>query len=285
MPTPANPSPTPNHNPANEPESRAAAERIAPEMARMVGAELLQINLDIPASVTQLLGIWPTFKERIPAIAALPNVDVQSIEKLRDYALTLHHWSGAVLYVSPETDALPALIEKGIALRDRTLNDLKSLAGHGVIDSGALTKFRENSGHRKLAQDLAGLSSFVHERWADIQGKCLITLESMDEATRLGDAIMQLVGDRERSPASSAHATLQRDKAYTLFVRAYDEARRAVLFLRWHEEDADSILPSLYKGSRKAKKDPAPVVTQPATPVVPAAPAKTSSLLVAEEEV
>ena len=67
----------------------------------------------------------------------------------------------------------------------------------------------------------------MHERWADIGGKCLITLEAMDEATRLGDEIMQVVGERERTPRVSVTANLQRDKAYTLFMRAYDEARSA----------------------------------------------------------
>jgi hypothetical protein len=39
-----------------------------------------------------------------------------------------------------------------------------------------------------------------------------------------------------------------RQKAFTLFVRAYDEARRAVQYLRAKAGDADSIAPSLYQG-------------------------------------
>jgi len=36
-------------------------------------------------------------------------------------------------------------------------------------------------------------------------------------------------------------------------MRAYDEARRAVVFLRWHQDDADTITPSLYAGRGKGK--------------------------------
>ena len=54
-----------------------------------------------------------------------------------------------------------------------------------------------------------------------------------------------------------------RARAYTLF---YDDARRAVIFLRWHEGDADSIAPSLHPGKSASKKKPAdePNVTPPA---------------------
>ena len=45
----------------------------------------------------------------------------------------------------------------------------------------------------------------------------------------------------------------RRVRAYTLFVRAYDQCRRAATYLRWGEEDADEIAPSLFanRGGRK----------------------------------
>jgi hypothetical protein len=47
-----------------------------------------------------------------------------------------------------------------------------------------------------------------------------------------------------------------RARAYTLFTRAYDDARRAIIFLRWHEGDADSIAPALHPGRSASKKKP-----------------------------
>lgn len=43
-------------------------------------------------------------------------------------------------------------------------------------------------------------------------------------------------------------------RAYSLFVRAYDQCRRAVSYLRWEEGDADDEPPSLFanRGPRKA---------------------------------
>ena len=46
----------------------------------------------------------------------------------------------------------------------------------------------------------------------------------------------------------------RRSRAYTLFVRAYDQCRRAAAYLRWNEGDADEFAPSLFtsRGPRKA---------------------------------
>ena len=50
-----------------------------------------------------------------------------------------------------------------------------------------------------------------------------------------------------------------RDRAYTLVVETYDEIRRALNYVRWAEDDADEIAPSLYAGRahrRAPKEDP-----------------------------
>jgi hypothetical protein len=71
-----------------------------------------------------------------------------------------------------------------------------------------------------------------------------------------------LVGAREQVPAALALVSLQRQRNFTLFASAYDQARRAIIYLRWDEQDVDTIAPSLYAG-RNRKKDaahpPAPV--------------------------
>src|SRR5512132_3793744 len=45
-----------------------------------------------------------------------------------------------------------------------------------------------------------------------------------------------------------AEAAFRKARAFTLFVTADDQGRRAVTYLRWNEGDADSLAPSLYKG-------------------------------------
>jgi hypothetical protein len=275
------------HDASAEPATRAAADRIAPEMAALADHEVDTVNVDIAAAVARVFSVWSTVQGYIPAIDRLDGVDASRVAKLQDYARNLIFWQGSATY-APAVEGLTLLAEKGMTLRDRTIGDLAQLASHGVMEGASLANFRGTKSHRKLGQDLIALANLVHERWDVIRGRSMITLESADEAMRLGEDILKAVGDRELTPASVAQAIVQRDKAYTLFARAYDEARRALLFLRWHEGDADSILPSMYGSRRSAKKrdaEPAPAVTPASAASVTSAPAKVSSLLVAEDEV
>jgi hypothetical protein len=51
---------------------------------------------------------------------------------------------------------------------------------------------------------------------------------------------------------------VQRARAFTLLVNAYDACRQALAYLRWKEGDAESIAPSLFKkrpGRKPGKKD------------------------------
>lgn len=58
-------------------------------------------------------------------------------------------------------------------------------------------------------------------------------------------------------------ANERRQRAFTLFARAYDECRRAATYLRWQEGDADELVPSLYSGrnaSRRGPEEPEPAI-------------------------
>lgn len=57
--------------------------------------------------------------------------------------------------------------------------------------------------------------------------------------------------------ATVSEAADVRQRAFTLFVRTYDELRRAMSYLRWHEDDVDSIIPSLWSGKAQRKRDAA----------------------------
>ncbi len=54
-----------------------------------------------------------------------------------------------------------------------------------------------------------------------------------------------------RCPAVIDGAAEIRQQAFTLFIRTYDQLRRAVHYLRWEHGDAEEIAPSLYAASRR----------------------------------
>jgi len=85
--------------------------------------------------------------------------------------------------------------------------------------------------------------------------------------------LLAALGVREHGASPPAFdAAERRACAFTLFMRAYDQARRAVIFLRWDEGDADEIAPSLYKGrGGRGQRAEAPAEAPAASTEAPAA--------------
>jgi hypothetical protein len=101
-----------------------------------------------------------------------------------------------------------------------------------------------------------------------------VTLAALNDAGNRAVELLAAVGLREQGAISTGEAARLRQKAYTFFVRAYEDARRAVVYLRAAEGDADEIAPSLYAGrggSRRRPSEEAPVngAAQQGTPDVP----------------
>ena len=72
--------------------------------------------------------------------------------------------------------------------------------------------------------------------------------------------------------ADGSTPTERRARAFTLFFNAYDQCRRAVGYLRWNEDDADQVAPTLFTGRarRASSAEPAPAESPAATPAAPA---------------
>jgi hypothetical protein len=107
----------------------------------------------------------------------------------------------------------------------------------------------------------------------------------LDHAAQLAQRLVTAVGVREQQPVATGAASLQRQQAFTLLLQAYNEVRRAITFLRWNEDDVETIVPSLWagRGSRAASEASAPVPVSPTdttpgigtvspSPAAPAAP-------------
>jgi hypothetical protein len=86
--------------------------------------------------------------------------------------------------------------------------------------------------------------------------------------------------ERGRQSTQVADAADQRQRAYTLLLKTYDQVRRVVTFLRWESEDAEKFAPSLWagRGGRGSKSDDAsPEEPTPTPAASPAAPSSTTA--------
>jgi hypothetical protein len=105
------------------------------------------------------------------------------------------------------------------------------------------------------------LATVFRDHWEQVQGQSPVTLASLVKARNLADELLEAKGLKDQAPVTSGEAALTRQKAFTLLVRTYEKARRAVHYLCPTEGEADEIAPSLYgargNARRSTKEEPA----------------------------
>lgn len=265
--------------PAAPSKSAEALALVKNDMAAIAPADFAVINVDIPQAVSVVLGVVPHLKELRPQIvSSLPDHPLATFDKLETYALAAYH--AHVLWLPPETadNRVGALVEEATSLRENLLGDAEALARRKLLDADAVAAIRAGSGNIDKANDLVALSALFTSKWSEIQHKTATTHEEVLRAAELGPLLLAALGARDHGVSMEpAAAEDQRRRAFTLFMRAYSETRRAVLYLRWHEGDAELLAPSLYKGrggrggAANGKQEP-PGSAEPAPVAAPSAP-------------
>jgi hypothetical protein len=266
-----------------------------PDMLALKESELAHLNLDIPSAVTTTLGAWKEISQFRDQVSRLPDFDVASFDKLETYARAAWHAHSLFLAASEPAVPLQALGDKAVVARQTLLSDATALAHRGLVDGERLKDLKGPIGYKNVAVDIGMLVALLRERWTALEGKTPLTTAELNQANALAEKLVTAVGVREQAPVVVAAATDRRVRAYSLLLKTYDEARRAVAFLRWKKQDVDAIAPSLYAGRQNANhrgrdaagrpgeptttaatstKEPGTVVTAPAAPR-PSAPAST----------
>jgi hypothetical protein len=238
----------------NEKLAAEAMARVAPDAAALSVDELTQVNLDLQAATGTILGVLPEVMAlREQLIKELPSFDITLLDKLEDYALALRFAHAAYQTATKPPDDLQELADEATARRQRLLADATALSFHGLVDPRKLESLKGANGIKNIAQDLQMLSHILQESWPEIQGKCGTTAEDLQAASRMGTRLTRIVGLREQGPLQEPAVVEQRDRVFKLTMRAYDETRAAVAYVRRRIGDVDSIMPSLYKNSGKAR--------------------------------
>jgi len=230
-------------------------ERMLPELKAFPAEEVTQINLDIPDSVSTVLGVLPKIKALREPMSKLPSdFDIAEVDKLEDYTTVVSHANTLHAIATQPPDDLQPVYHEALALREVLYADVTALIHRGLINEATIKGLNGPKGFKNTAQDLQILGSVLNQNWAKVQGNCGAKREELDRALKLALHILRAVGLREQAPAMIAEAADIRARAFTLFTRTYDSARRAVIYLRWHEGDADEIAPSLFAGRSNGRK-------------------------------
>jgi hypothetical protein len=265
------------------PRFRDAYQHLLDEIRKVPDTEIVTINIDVPTAVTTALGVLPEIRTFRPQIATdIPSFDLARFDKLESYTLALGHAHTLYLAASNPPESISDLSDSGTKARELLLSDATALAARGFIDGEKLKTLKGPHGYRNLAFDLFTLASLLRDNWDRIAGKTAVQTEELDQAETLADRLLTAVGMKEQQPVVAAESSDIRQRAFSLFVNAYDDARRAVSYLRWHQGDVDEVAPSLYAGrggNTKRKPEPQPPAPAPddSEPTQKPSPANTKS--------
>lgn len=251
--------------------TEAAYKALLPEILALDDDDLPAINIDVVAAVTTALGVAPALKALRGEIAAeLSRFDLARFDKLERYALALSHANTLHRGTLPNRTNVADLGEELSGVRDRLLATASALAGYDLINVQRLADIKKVPGYRALAADVLALVAVFKEHWPRVENKSPVTLAALNDAGNRAVELLAAVGLRDQAPLTTGEAARLRQKAFTLFVRTYDDARRAVLFLRPEPGAADDIAPSLYAGRggsrRRAAEGSASEDSPPPTP-------------------
>jgi len=223
-------------------------EKIKAEAMALKPEEKRTINVEIPAAVLTSIGALPKLVPFVAQISSLPSYDVKLFENFRDYTLALHLVQARYTHARAPKEQLPAMLVDATRRRDILLGDCGALIARGLLSKSCVSEYKGMSGYKNVAFDLTGLVELMTETWPQIVGKTMLTKEELDAHRAFALEFVQATAYRDMPPDAAASLGDMRQRVYTLFFRAYDQVRRAIIFLRWDEDDADTIIPSLFAG-------------------------------------
>ncbi len=263
--------PTPN-DATDTTRFRVPFETYRAEIDAVPETELIPVTVDVPSAVTMLLGAIPEVKKLAPELARLSFTDPLQLERIEPYTLSLFHAHTQYLVASRPPVPVTELVAVLTKDRDFLHANALSLAMSDLYDRRTLEEFRGTTGYKTLSVDVHMLCNGFRARWPVIEGKTTVTLAELDRIEMTNEQLLSALGERERAPAAVAASALVRQKAFTLVARTWDDIRRGVHYLRWKEDDADAIAPSIYAGRTSRRRDDAAEATPPAgdTPAVTA---------------
>lgn len=151
------------------------------------------------------------------------------------------------------------------------ITDADALANRGHLDATLLESARDIQGYQALIKSTLVLVQTLRANWSSVTGRSPLTLADLDHAEVVARRMSEALGDREHG-VSRAPAAELRARALSKLVALYEETRRMMTYLRWYQDDADTIVPSLWanrgrRGRGRREDDQADDTDTPFTPV------------------
>jgi hypothetical protein len=228
-------------------DAAKAFDALRDERAALDPDELVQINADIPTAATIALASFERLRPLRALVAKkLPEHEMKHWDALPSYALAALHAHLVSAVPADRDDRVERLLEEARPLREKLLVAAEAIAHAGVFDPDRVAQVRSGAGNVDRAADLVALCALYTERWAEVENRTMVTKEEVRRAGVLGPALLKAIGARDlASKRSRAELRLERARAFTLLIRAYESCQQAVAYVRFRARDADEYTPSL----------------------------------------
>ncbi|MBL8741144.1 MAG: hypothetical protein JNK04_08625 [Myxococcales bacterium] len=230
------------------------------EALALDGGALRQVTVDIPTAAIIVRGALPALqRHRAAVVAAFREFDLGQYDKIELYTRALTQANGEYLATSRGVAEVPALTEALKEIRTTLLTDMRTAVRRKLIDRSHLDRLQGAKGAKNTATDVITLCALVRKQWSALAGRTAVDLREIDRAELLAEELQSALALAENADGALVAAGELRQRVYTLFFNAYDEARRAISFLRWREGDANEIAPSLMalRTRRTSRAEPA----------------------------
>jgi hypothetical protein len=243
--------------PADTVSSHEAAEayaRVRPDLDALPPEAVGRINARVTTVIAIALGAWPHINALLSVIARLPQFDVADLRKLPDYVYALYYADVMATLSSEGAADVPAMVAEATPMRDRMLSVAEGMAKYGLVDAKRVATIRSGLGHLDTAHDLGALAALFRGLGPEQQARLPVPEAEIDRAAELSLQLLAALGRRQVGSDGAGLPSRYEDdrtRAFRLVVRSYDQARRAVSFLRWSEGDADLLVPSFFSGKRR----------------------------------
>jgi hypothetical protein len=241
--------PQPRHLDINEKTAAEAFEQIKPELARIQPETYRRIRIDLLGAVSKAIQVAdhsaterPLFEE------TFHKFPMRAITKLKTYALAL--WQAETEYrrcqVEGKVEQTPPaeLVEQCRSTREELVAAARYVFRSDETASEVLVDITRSSGFRDLADDLNRLAELFNAHWNQVNGNSEVRKADLDQAAQLGTKLMNVLSV-DRSVAL-AEWSANRQQAWTLLHRAYQEVRDGAAYIHRTEPQKLDAYPSLF---------------------------------------
>ena len=224
-----------------------------PALMAMGDDQLEVVNFDIVGAAATALGVEKRINTwRAKIVTQLPSFDVTWFDCLGQYAramLYTHVQYSTARKRAADVHSLVAASRKQYRM---LLADTRALVERGLISNDVLNKLKGKRGYLEAAFKLLALTNFLREALPSLSGKSALSLDELDRAETQAEATIDALAHRRQPLQDLAKLAKLRQRAFTVFHRAYQEVRRAIQYLCRGDATAEKLVPTLYPRRRRA---------------------------------